>query len=55
MKDGFAWTLGLVFVLYGLYALIAGGAKSEIAGICQDYGQVKIDGKWYECRLKTHS
>lgn len=52
MKDKFAWTLGLIVVVYGMYAIIAGGAKSEIAAACQDYGEVKINGKWYECRLK---
>lgn len=55
MKDGYAWTLGLVVVLFSMYTMIAGGAKSEIAAACQDYGLVKIDGKWYECKLKVHS
>lgn len=39
-----------IAVLVSAFLLGQSMQASHIADLCQDYGKVKINNKWYECR-----
>lgn len=51
-KDTTVMFYACLLGLAALYLVGSSSGKSEVAEACEQYGEVKIDGKMYQCTRK---